>query len=416
MFEDSEIFDEYAKIAFAQGLVAEAEEDKEAPKPKTRNKDTDESIQLLYGINPESIFKEDCILDAAHPESKSVGRSYDAMNSIVENLHERQDIMAYIAQKVPRGVLTMERYVKAKEELVNSIIRAAFLFDNRNETALMSLADKCAEQVASQRVKNAAAGILPALVPAAGTALVGTGVAAGAVLAGYLAWGPTLAVGVKNNGQQVIDALINLQGEEYFSTLLQSVYDTVLDLMEITGKVSAYKIKIDQDQMTNPDNTQLSPSFFAEANNALTIYTRALGIVKENIPKWVSTLQRAHTTAKMLESQDNTDISNKFYYVLGMVKWDQVDIVIDKLTGRKIFSGLSESFMKKREPTIGGLYGAIKLEEESAKKYIEVTSQISRQAPITPGISQPITPGISQKPEAGKSTPKSGIKKPEFYF
>ena len=76
-----------------------------------------------------------------------VGPAYDAMNAIVENLHQRQDIMSYIALKTPDGHLVQRRYVKASQDLISSLISIGFSMDSLNEEGLMSLADTCAGKI-----------------------------------------------------------------------------------------------------------------------------------------------------------------------------------------------------------------------------------------------------------------------------
>ena len=97
-----DIWEEFEKIAISQGLVSEADQNDPIP-GKTHSESFDDTISLLYGIKPESIYdNKKTIVENAHPETAVMMRAYDAMNGVVENLHQRQDMMAYIALKMPK--------------------------------------------------------------------------------------------------------------------------------------------------------------------------------------------------------------------------------------------------------------------------------------------------------------------------
>ena len=147
---NSEIFDKYAEIAIKEGLVKEAAEEK--TNPRYDSQDLSE-IEILYGVQPNG--KDDDILDKAHPESPAVvAPSYDRSQAIVENLKEQQNMIADIALKPNDGKLTQHRYVKAQHELVNELVRIAFMLDMKGEEDLMKLADCCSERVIKDKKKD----------------------------------------------------------------------------------------------------------------------------------------------------------------------------------------------------------------------------------------------------------------------
>ncbi len=146
----SDVFDEYAKIAFEQGLVekvAYPNNDEYIKKMKDGRQGSDDiaTIELMYGVMPNG-KDEPHILDQAHSPDHSavVSQSYDRMNGVVETLFERQNIMADIALKNPNVNITQTRYVKAHTNLLNNLVRLGFMLDTKNSN-LMKLADDCSE-------------------------------------------------------------------------------------------------------------------------------------------------------------------------------------------------------------------------------------------------------------------------------
>lgn len=160
----SKIFDEYVKVAKENGLIADEDIVKKAYSLADARvgSDSEEKIRMMYGLKPNGAEDDTHIVDKAHPESAVVAPAYDAMNAIVENVKERQNMMAYIAQKMPNGQLSHRRYVHydqekyegsydmyrdAAEDLKGTLIRVGFTMDNNKEEKLMKLADNCAERI-----------------------------------------------------------------------------------------------------------------------------------------------------------------------------------------------------------------------------------------------------------------------------
>jgi acylphosphatase len=204
----SEILKEYAKIAQAQGLI-----DMEAPtggqekKPPRYDSLTWDDIQMLYGVTPKG-QEAQTLLDKAHPDTYVVGRAYDAMNAVVENLNQRQNVMADIALRTPDGLLTQKRYVKAHHDLMQSLVRIGFEMDNKEEARLMKMADSCAG-----RLQKTA--FVPWLI-------------AGAVALGLLGWAnyaDDAVQGVYQNAQNVIDQAEDLleKGSPWAAALIEEM-------------------------------------------------------------------------------------------------------------------------------------------------------------------------------------------------
>lgn len=148
---NSEIFNNYIKLAIDAGLVSEDEFQKTAEKKQYGVSELS-NAEVLYGHKLGPNFDKS-IIEFAHPETAVIAPAYDAMNSIVENEHQRQDISTYVALKTPGGNLTQHRYVKALDELKQSLIRTGFAMDSVNELELMKAADKSAERIASLEKK-----------------------------------------------------------------------------------------------------------------------------------------------------------------------------------------------------------------------------------------------------------------------
>lgn len=140
--KSSEIFDNYAKIALEQGLISEAE-DKTNPRYDTHDIS---AIEMLYGVKPNG-KDEKHIMEQAHPNPAVVAPAHDKVNGLVENELERQDIMVGIARKPTTGNLGAKRYVQAKEDLLNEVVKIGFLLDRENQEDLMVLADQCGTKI-----------------------------------------------------------------------------------------------------------------------------------------------------------------------------------------------------------------------------------------------------------------------------
>lgn len=137
---ESEIFLNYCRLAIDAGLVSEQiEKTAQEDEPK---KEEFTDVEALYGIKPKKT-----IIEIAHPETVVIGPAYDAMNAVVENEHQRQDIISYIALKHPSSNYSQRRYVVAANDLQKTLISTAFAMDNAEQMEVMSLADSCAQRM-----------------------------------------------------------------------------------------------------------------------------------------------------------------------------------------------------------------------------------------------------------------------------
>ena len=159
---NSEIFDNFVKIAQEKGLVSEDAPEKAKKKLENNPRADSQSIkdiEALYGVKPDAPknmeYKRNIIEDA-HPDSVIISPSYDKLNGLVENNNERQDIILNIVNKSPNGQLTNHKYA-AEQELLLSLVRLGNDLDNHDNEELRVLADTCLEQVSSEKkiVKNA---------------------------------------------------------------------------------------------------------------------------------------------------------------------------------------------------------------------------------------------------------------------
>ena len=168
----SELFDEYAKMMEDQGLVSEA-----YGQEHRKDQYDLEAIEVLYGVKPNGKEDDKDMIEKAHPETAVVGRSYDAMNAVVENEHERQNIMAYIALKHPDGRHYHRRYVKAHQDLKMAVLKAAATLDNDDDAPMMKLADDCAGRLVKKGNPLAFLTAVPIMYWIYGAAAAGTAIA-----------------------------------------------------------------------------------------------------------------------------------------------------------------------------------------------------------------------------------------------
>lgn len=150
----SDIFEEYAKIALEKGLISNAaeEDDDDKPssketKPSKEDKKELSTAEIFYGIKTTPT-KE--LLEQAHPKTIVMGPSYDKFNGVVENLQQRQDMMAHIALKNPQILQSNTRYIKAHQDLINETIKIAHFLDSKNQESLMKLADSCTDSLVKE--------------------------------------------------------------------------------------------------------------------------------------------------------------------------------------------------------------------------------------------------------------------------
>ena len=231
----SDIFDEYAKIAIAKGLVSSAEDEdasqpdkpkesaklrkyKKSPHPRMGSDDIT-TIEALYGVRDKDdpIKYEHCIMEAAHPKPVVIGPAYDRINALVENNIERQNIIINQVLKPNDGISNQTKL--AKKELLLELVRLATDLDNSNHNDLCTIADTCIETLSiekkksSQRVKVAIAPLL----------FIGIGAA---ILAGIWFWSHANDPdkGLSGNMNNAISQLNDLKTNSWYES---DIDDTV---------------------------------------------------------------------------------------------------------------------------------------------------------------------------------------------
>jgi hypothetical protein len=375
----SDIWSEFEKLAVAQGLVSIAEDDEQS-KPEARDSLSDDAIRLLYNIDPEPERKKS-IIELAHPETAVVGRAYDAMNSIVENEEQRHDIMSYIALKMPNGHLTQRRYVAAKKELLDSLIRSAFMFDHQDEEGLMTLADSCAQRLGEHQIKKEAA--VPAVaIGAAAAALIGLGY--------YFFSGAPPAESVYQNAQKVIDAADGLADRINVTAIKQDM----VYLMNLARQVNNVKGQLEPMHSVRDSITAAQKeSEIAKAKRAHEIvnqYYTVLGKIKEIIPVWTSKIK---TMSSNTDTSARGDWMAKFHELTNALTDTPEEKLIFALEGKADIFGQFKQIIPGTtgHAERGGLLGAINQELEKIHtvaetvqdKMPEINSAIEAEKPPT---------------------------------
>lgn len=337
----SDIWDDFEKEAISQGLISVEAKDKKTKKEKTYNKPHDDAIRLLYGIEPETIFKSNDLIEVAHPETAIVSDTYDAMNAVVENENQRHDIFTYIALRQPDGKINHRRYVAAKSNLINSLVKAGFTLDNSEEEDLMSLADSCARRLNDEQgmVKEAVAPLAVAAIALPVALLLG-----GVI---YSRYGATSAQNVYANSQQVLESLAPLMNQPYANGIKQDV----ATLMRLAQNVYALKNNLAQvdsvDKVVSAVEVQANKSKIDNINANIQEYMNQLQKVYSAIPSWVAKIKMVHST----NTNANPDWSAKLIGWLQDLQWEDHEALIDKLWGSSKIPGGSEGN--------GGLFAAI---------------------------------------------------------
>jgi hypothetical protein len=155
----SEIFESFVKIAEEKGLVSKAtpETNKEYLEKHHRADSLSiDDIAKLYKKKPDApkeMQYERNIVEIAHPNPLVLTPSYDKLNSLIENVNERQDILLHIVNKTNNGQITQHKYAK---NLILSLVRVGNEMDNRGESDLVALSDTCLLQATAAPLKKKA--------------------------------------------------------------------------------------------------------------------------------------------------------------------------------------------------------------------------------------------------------------------
>lgn len=377
---ESEIFNEYAKLAQDRGLIKEAKLTKLAAAESVGESNDISAVQALYGVKPNG--KEDdpskdytsSILDRAHPETAVVGRAYDAMNAVVENLNQCHNVMTYIADKDPLGQLTGRRYIAAYNDLTKTLVNVGFTMDNKGEEDLMKLADHCAGQLEKNAFWQYVAG-------AAGAAAVAYGIYY------FLNAGDTV-VNVASNSDRVLKEASGLDRGAKAS--VGDMIEQITALRDLASQFSEHQAAI-----YTAKNTGGQPP--SETTAFLNSYRVKLDEVNKKIKGWAEALAKSVST-------EHYDYD----------WWAAIMVAVHKITDAKksTLSALGVEVGDSGEITItdSGLAGAIAKERAyNASAITEGVAMAKKSQPISE---------TTTAPESGVASPKkeeSGYKLPSFY-
>lgn len=346
--KESEIFEEYVKAAEAKGLV------KESDYADSRiGSDTIDIIEMLYGVKPEGEKKSDSqyspILDKAHPETTVVGPAYDRLNGIVEDLKQRQSLMAGIARKTPDGALTQRRYIAASQDLLDTLVRVGFTLDNEDHDELTRFADNCADRL----IKEAQGWIVGSIAAVLG-------------LVALINHTDNSRQNVVQNSQQVLDQLKDLSNNPLAPSIEQAVSNLqtmAQNIQPIEANIATIQGLIDASQVHGDDLQQMSN------------YHLALEKMAAKIPQWQ---QELSSTAN--QSEQSSDFWEKVKDVAHFFVGSDTDDVVHALGGlnKAISFAINEINMYMKQ--------AAKIDKPVAS-YIQQNPSVTEAAPPQPGSS-----------------------------
>lgn len=271
LIKESEIFNEYVKLAEKEGLVNESDYGNVKIAA-----DEASAIEALYGLQLNDEPKNpnySPLLDKAHPETAVAGIANDRMNGVVEDLKQRQSIMTGIALKTPDGALIQRRYVKAYNDLMNTLVRVGFTMDHEDYPDLMKTADTCAGELEKR------AEILKEAQWVAAAWLIGSVLAA----AYAINHTPASRQNVMQNCQLVLDAVASLPHS--------SVHD---DIVEKVGNLKSLAATVQpiRSDLGSAESVIQASKTHKEDFDRLQKYIAALSAVEERIPRWLNTVQK----------------------------------------------------------------------------------------------------------------------------
>lgn len=268
----SEIFDNFAAQALKEGLISEAKDD-----PR-RGSDDISTIEALYGVKPNGSQDDKSIVEQAHPDMCIIAPAYDHLNSIIENVIERQNIMVGIINKGPQAKLTQHRYASAHEDLKNEVLKLGFMMDNRNEDGLRVLADSCAVKITKE-----ALGPLPII------ALIAAGLG---LMAAYNHFG-SIDQGVRANCEGAVRQLNDVIEDEDYASIHGVVSKMIRNISFVKGladKIAAKSSGMPKASINQAVALTDSPEYKA-MEKLLDMYSNACGMLAEKIPAYIELLK-----------------------------------------------------------------------------------------------------------------------------
>lgn len=373
---NSDIFNEYAKIAIDKGLVKEAQEESKTTETKTNPRYdslTLDDIKALYGIKPDG--EQPHIVEQAHPEPVVVSPAYDRTNGLVENLLERQNIIYHIVTKPNHGKHIQEAYVRAHQDLVDELVKTAFALDRDGHEDLMSLADNCANRM----VKTAVAPLLVVgLVGVAAIALVNH-------------FGGMIDEGVKVNSDRAVEELRDLYDDMPQQT---DMIDKLIADIEYVRNIN--------DELSGLSITTVTSAHDPAIDNAkelLKKYSKAVFALSGRIDRFLAILN-ASASAGRAESE--TSWLAEYLGDPGLVYKELKDLIWAPDTAdaatilETLKKSLSESIGSMRQLFMAVKHSAENGDTDSLEKLlgVDMKQEEGKEAPVEPleqsGLSEPL--------------------------
>lgn len=327
----SDILAEYAKIAARHGLVKEAQSSPEQNGYVRYDSNDLDAIGLLYGVKPNGKEDDETMIEKAHPETYVAARSYDAMNSVVENDQQRQDMMAHIARKMPNPAQTQHRYIAASNNLLQTLVAAGEMMDAKGDEELTKLADACAKRLTKKAFDPVVGGIVTSL----------------AVIY-YFGYAATSTKSVAENAQYVLEALDTLSDKPYYSSLQSAIANIQEQALRFYEGRDEFIARSMDDIVTRVKDPRMQ-----KVSQQMMGYYKQLKDLYISIPKIVKNIELAHAEDEARET------------IFGKVTWEPHEILIDRLYGQGnwLTSGRT-----------GGLYNAVAVE----MKTLQAATSVAR--------------------------------------
>lgn len=313
----SDIWNDYEQIAIKQGLISVSAEDRKETKTKRYDSTSDDALRFLYNVEPESIYKSLNMIENAHPETCVIAPAYDAMNGVIENVQQCQNIMSYIALKTPDGKLINRRYVKAKSDLIHSLVRAGFTMDNRDETDLMVLADSCSHRLADEKPIVKEAWIVPAIWAA--SIIIPSAI-------GYFGYAQTSVVNLLTNCSKVKDALGPLMDKPYVEDITQAI-ELLQSLAEKSKNNIDIVTQIKHETTKSIPDLEKNLTAIDSSLKSVDDYQKQTMDIARKIPEWIKDIEITAQNDLGVESEWYTKMKNLF----GRLTWSPSEILIDHL-------------------------------------------------------------------------------------
>src|SRR5258708_13176449 len=443
----SDIFDAYAKIAEETGLISLSEEEDEnesqhdKPKESTKLKkykksphprvgsDDISTIEALYGVKQESVNKyEFNIMEAADPRPVVISPSYDRINGLVENNVERQNIIMNIIYKPNDTNNNYRKY--AKKELILELVRLANDLDNAGHEELRKIADRCIEEIGSEKKKFKTAdvgdwlkskedwisekghdifqtvkdygtgaligGVLGGIVGAIAGEGVGAipgfmyGVRLGGVAGGLTAAIARTAPQVKNVSANAKDSISQI--DDLKAKLPQAVQRTFLDgfekeLQNLSNLATEYSDLVSIIEETHPNSTQ------EDAENAHNTTTNLLDSMQK-VDKYTSAFNDRVKRSVYQEFVTHNKVLTPLYNLIN----DDVEDVVDSLKSLSTaMNNLKNSMSEAHQETKEVVENA--KEEKPVEKATEPESEeLNEEEPEEGGIYSDVMKYLGHQP------------------